>query len=331
METIKNYLDTMFLGLPMTEEVKRAKEELYSMMEDKYNELKAEGKTENEAVGTVISEFGNLEELAESLGIESKLYDGETNDYPKVSFEQAMDFVEKSIKTSKLTAIGVFLCICSPVAFMVLGGLFEGKSTNEDVMTLIGLVILFVFIAAAIVLFIVADHLEEDYKYLKKKPFIIDYETLRNVEEQKEQFKLIALSMDIVGIVCCFLSLVTFFIVGFLFEGIEPLQVIAAALLLIFIAVGVLLFILAGERMEAYSILLQEKEFSKNKKEKNISNVISTAYWSIIACIYLGWSLLTNDWHISWIIWVIAGILYNVVENICKYREEKNRKTMRML
>ena len=39
------------------------------MMEDKYNELIAEGVSENTAVGTVISEFGNLDELAEDLGL----------------------------------------------------------------------------------------------------------------------------------------------------------------------------------------------------------------------------------------------------------------------
>ena len=40
-------------------------------MEDKYNELISEGKSDNEAIGIVISEFGNLDELADSLGIKS--------------------------------------------------------------------------------------------------------------------------------------------------------------------------------------------------------------------------------------------------------------------
>ena len=65
MQAIRNYLETMFMNLPNTPEVLRAKEELWQMMEDKYTELKNEGKSENEAVGTVISEFGNLDELAE--------------------------------------------------------------------------------------------------------------------------------------------------------------------------------------------------------------------------------------------------------------------------
>ena len=65
METIRNYLNAMFAGLPDTLEVRRAYEELAAMMEDKYTELIGEGCSENEAVGTVISEFGNLEELAQ--------------------------------------------------------------------------------------------------------------------------------------------------------------------------------------------------------------------------------------------------------------------------
>ena len=67
METIKSYLETMFANMPNTPEVIRAKTELLGMMEDKYNELIQEGKSENEAVGTVISEFGNLDELAACL------------------------------------------------------------------------------------------------------------------------------------------------------------------------------------------------------------------------------------------------------------------------
>ena len=73
MDTIRNYLNAMFAGLPDTPEVRRAYEELAAMMEDKYTELMEEGVTENEAIGTVISEFGNLDELAQTLGIEDYL------------------------------------------------------------------------------------------------------------------------------------------------------------------------------------------------------------------------------------------------------------------
>ena len=57
MEAIRNYLETMFLNLPNTPEVYKAKNELWQMMEDKYTELKNEGKWEYDAVGTVIGDF----------------------------------------------------------------------------------------------------------------------------------------------------------------------------------------------------------------------------------------------------------------------------------
>ena len=55
METIRNYLETMFANLPDNPEVRRAKNELWQMMEDKYEELTGNGTSENEAVGRVIS------------------------------------------------------------------------------------------------------------------------------------------------------------------------------------------------------------------------------------------------------------------------------------
>lgn len=64
------YLENMFAGLPKTPEVEHLKQELLSGMEDKYLELKREGKSENEAIGIVISEFGNIEELTAELGIQ---------------------------------------------------------------------------------------------------------------------------------------------------------------------------------------------------------------------------------------------------------------------
>lgn len=70
MEVIRTYLDNLFSTLPDTPASRRAKEELWGMMEDKYQELKEQGLPENQIIGTVISQFGNLEELRETLGLE---------------------------------------------------------------------------------------------------------------------------------------------------------------------------------------------------------------------------------------------------------------------
>ena len=123
METIKNYLENMFSHLPNTPEVQKAKYELYQMMEDKYNELISEGKSDNEAIGIVISEFGNLDELADSLGIKSFVDPSQAMPAAKtLSRETAAAFLRDSAKQAYLTAFGVLLCILAslgPIAFRV--------------------------------------------------------------------------------------------------------------------------------------------------------------------------------------------------------------------
>ena len=132
METIKNYLDTMFANLPNTNEVHKAKSELYQMMEDKYTELIAEGKSENEAVGTVISEFGNLEELAEELNITEEQGKSILNDVFAIAYankaankEEALNIYIKRIEQKlennntlqisgdKYDKISAIVCGCS--------------------------------------------------------------------------------------------------------------------------------------------------------------------------------------------------------------------------
>ena len=93
METIKNYLESMFRNLPNTAEVLKAKNELLQMMEDKYTELIREGKTENEAVAKVIAEFGNLDEVAASLGIKEVIGEKKERTRRNVSLEEIQEFL----------------------------------------------------------------------------------------------------------------------------------------------------------------------------------------------------------------------------------------------
>ena len=71
MDTIRIYLENMFARLPGTPEIMKLQNDMLHTMEDKYEELKSEGKSENEAIGIVISEFGNIDELLEELGLKA--------------------------------------------------------------------------------------------------------------------------------------------------------------------------------------------------------------------------------------------------------------------
>lgn len=148
METLKNYLENMFLNLPNTPEVRKAKNELMQMMEDKYTELKNEGKAENEAIGIVISEFGNLDELAEDLGIKTYVEE-EVLPEEMISLEDAKSYLKDTIKHSQLIAFGVLLCILSPVPVIFMDA-FAAATSSESAIIRTGalaILLMLVFIA----------------------------------------------------------------------------------------------------------------------------------------------------------------------------------------
>ena len=134
MEAIKSYLENMFLHLPKTAEVMRAKEELAQMMEDKYSQLRSEGRTDNEAVGQVISEFGNLEELAETLGIPQEVRDleADTKDIA-LSDAEVERYLQVSKETGKRIALGVGLILLGVANLIFLNALAERGYVAEKI------------------------------------------------------------------------------------------------------------------------------------------------------------------------------------------------------
>ncbi|QWW19562.1 hypothetical protein I6B53_10910 [Schaalia sp. 19OD2882] len=140
MEAILTYLDTMFASLPQTPRLMEAKAELRAMMEDKYTELVSTGASHNEAVGQVITEFGNLDELAPILGISSELHLGAPTQTaaapspgtpdsaptaipvpaaPPVDLERAQQWAAVLRATRWQIAAGVALLLLSPISLVL--------------------------------------------------------------------------------------------------------------------------------------------------------------------------------------------------------------------
>ena len=70
MNEVEDYVSRMFSGLPQTKAVLDMKRNILEAMQEHYAELLAQGKSENEALGAVISQFGNIDEVKRELGLE---------------------------------------------------------------------------------------------------------------------------------------------------------------------------------------------------------------------------------------------------------------------
>ena len=314
METIKNYLDNMFSTMPDTMEVRTAKEELYQMMEDKYLEMKAEGKSENEAIGIVIAEFGNLDEIKEELGIhERREAYAPAEEERYVSMNQAKEYLEVVKKYSNFIAVATMLCIFSPIMLIFLGGLAEIYDFSEKAAGLGGLIVLFGFIIIAVAIFIYSGNQLEEYEYLKKEAFHLDRGTEEFLREEKKRNKPFFSIKNIIGVALCIFSVVPVLCAGLLMDDFAC--IVSVDILLVIIGIGVTFLISAGMVEDSYKILLQEGDYRKSAKSKQME-AISTVYWCIVTAIYLGWSFLTFNWGFTWIIWPIAGVLYGAISAI---------------
>ncbi len=334
MEIIRNYLENMFANLPNTAEVRKAKNELGQMMEDKYRELIEEGKSENEAVGTVISEFGNLDELAEELGLKEEVEQEKATmqESPRrmISFDEVKDFLRDEAKSAFGIALGVGIIIISvtwPILTGVVGFLPDA----------LGVIPMFVMIAVAVMLFIISGNISDRWKFMKKELCSIDYATATFVHQEKDHFKSSYAVQLTIGITLCALCWVPVAVL----DGITPfgltkvgdfLSTMGVICLFVFCALGVFLIIHASSIMGSYEQLLKLNardtvggSFADDGEEgfaNPLVNGIMGIYWPTVRAIYLIWSFLTFAWYKTWIIWPVAGIIYGVCSGIFRKKDE---------
>lgn len=321
METIKNYLETMFANLPNTLEVKKAKDELYSMMEDKFTELIGEGKPENEAIAIVISEFGNLDEISESLGINNVVSEMETTDRRLISQNECDNYIADSARRRFFNSLGILLCIFSPIGPIIFGSI--GDAVGIDAIELIGVILLFICVAAGISLFMIASFLMRDWKFLDKELCTISYSTAEYLAREKEDSQSYKLVLRTLGIVLCSISFLPVIILdtilgssfSIITEGFAP------ALIFIGAGIGVFFIMFSGAKDAAFDKLLSLNDTTtvagnyepvkKVKKEyvSRAAEILMKDYWKTVLAIYLILSFTSFNWGSTWLIWPIAGIL----------------------
>ena len=315
MDAIKSYLENMFLHLPRTEEVLRAKEELAQMMEDKYTQLRSEGRTDNEAVGQVISEFGNLEELAETLGIPQEVKDLESDTKQITMTDSEVErYLLVSKETGRQVALGVAIILLGVANLIFVNVIADRGFLAEKVGQAIGVGGLLLLIALAVYIFIVAGMKSEKYENLETTTVKIDPYLHDRIAQMKEEYRPAFARSIAGGVALILLSVVGLVTVAILDIGAEFGVMLTVVGLLLAVALAVGLFISAGTRMEAYDKLLNEGDYTRQHKAGNtLAEKISGPYWMLVVTIYLTWSFVKAAWGISWIVFPIAGVLFGLI------------------
>ncbi len=234
----------------------------------------------------------------------------------RVSMEEANAFLSVKNTTSKAIALGTFLCIVSPICLLILGAISEVPAYGlpENVATGTGMIVLLLIVAIAVSLFISSGKRTAIYDFLEKEVFYTESGVEEMVSTLKEQYSKAYTRNNIIGTVLCITALTPLFAGTVFNDQNDLLLIIMLCCSFIIAGIGIVFFIRSGIIWASYEKLLQEGDYSKEKKENpSFEYTIYTAYWLITTAIYSGYSFSTNNWGYSWIIWVVAAVVFPAI------------------
>lgn len=317
MYFIEDYVDNLFEDIPETQRVKDIKQDLKTTYTKRYDGLINEGKTNSEALSIVISEIGEADEL-----LEDRHYDMHFD--PQLDVTHVMNEVKTYLKASRRAAnvigIGIIILLIGVSMPMVFDSFIGG--VNFD----IGMVLFFLLVASGIGALIYGgmnlSNTEEEYK-INDGAFFLPRVAREQVEDDYYQFKRRNLFRIPLGVFICIISPILVISLAIM-ENDQFLTRLGVPVMLLLVGVGVYLFITFGMEDVAYQKMLNLGDYSsESRKADQRISPYSGIYWIIITIIYFVWSFTTNNWHITWIVWPIASLVWSLIYQLLRLRQTK--------
>ncbi len=235
--------------------------------------------------------------------------------------EQIKSFLSDTAHFAHMIALGVVLCILSPVLLIGLAGCVaeEGQGgLSETAFVIIGMLALMIMVAVAVKIFISSSVYMNRYKYIKNGEFGLSIGQIDDIEKKFSEFESIFGKGISLGVGLCILSPMPL-IIAAVMEMSDVIVVLMVPVLLIIIAIGVNKFVKLGLIREGYMQLLKKEEFEPaNKAKVELEERVGGIYWPVVVAIYLAWSFIGDAWARSWLIFPIAGLIFAALVNALK-------------
>ncbi|MBE0700834.1 MAG: hypothetical protein IH571_04020 [Acholeplasmataceae bacterium] len=317
MDTIYTFLENMFSALPKTDAVFKAKDNLYQMMIEKYEDYKKEGKSENEAIGLVISEFGNIDELIEELGITRV-----EADYARsLTKEEVSHFIEMKSKHSARIGLGVSLIIIG-ASFAVSSDFISTWLGIESLHFMVGGMLLFLTIIVAVGLFILSGMELNIVNQWLQPSFDLSVQAKFELEKDVNEFQRTYQMGVLMGVTLILFAFVFFSLGSIFYDSLGYFFSFG----LWMVALGVYKLVRVGIVYGAYNQLLKRGSYSpKMVKANKTTDLVASIVFPLAVIVYLLISFLTGRWDISWIIWPVVGISFGIFAGVIE-EINKNKK-----
>lgn len=238
-----------------------------------------------------------------------------------LSDDNVKKFLGDTAHFAYMIAMGVSLCILSPVLLIGLAGCVaeEGQGgLSETTFVIVGLLALMIMVAIAVKIFITNGVYMNKYRFIKNGEFELSDIHEKSIANSFSEFEPVFGKGISLGVGLCILSPIPL-IIASVMELSDAIVVLMVPVLLIIVAIAVNKFVKLGLIREGYMQLLKQEEFTpSNRKKAELEDRVGGIYWPVIVAIYLIWSFAGDAWSKSWLIFPIAGLIFAAIINALK-------------
>lgn len=239
----------------------------------------------------------------------------------RVSMEQAARYLALQKQNAPRMALATLLCVLSPICliFFAAASEYARFPLSEDAAAGLGVIILLLFVAAGVAIFLLCYARVREFEFLEKEPFETGYGVTGMVRERRRDYEPTHTRRTILGTMLCILAVVPLFAAACL-GGTDILYVCAVCALLALAGLGAMLFVLDGTYYGAMDKLLEEGDYTRTGKARSdLRGTLSLIYWLCVTALFLFLAFGpsgSGQMEDYWLVWAIGGVLYAAVMGV---------------
>ena len=245
-----------------------------------------------------------------------------------INLEQANIYVENKLNISALITKGVVACVCCVIPlflFLAIAQMNQLGFTNK-MATVAGIVCIFALVCIGVYFFIKTNDYKSDIALFEGCELELSYNDKQVFEEKLTSYKSTYYRGLCVGIFLLITSFVPVILAGLFFRG-PGITLFMLIMLFLLISVGIYIIAAVASRYEAYKFILSSAHTrAKGCGVSKPAMQFSAFYAPLLIAVYLGWSLWTMDWGITWILWPVGILIYAAVFGVIALNNKEKSK-----
>lgn len=235
-----------------------------------------------------------------------------SNDTTYITLEQATQYINSKMKVAALITKGVLLCVCSviPLLFFLAMAETNKLGITGNLATAIGMVFILGMVSMGVSAFIKINQYENDLTLIDDEKFDLAYGVHSVIQDKLEKFRPTYNQRLSISIFMFIFSFVPMVFAAMFFNG-PGIVLMMLIVLFLIIAAGLYIIIPVSTKYDAFNSILEDNsvETAKSKRNKRAGK-FAAFYWPLLIAVYLGWSLWTMNWGVTWIVFPVGSVLF---------------------